>query len=538
MSSFLKNFFKVSFFTILSRVTGFIRTIFFAYYFGASALFDAFVIAFKLPNLFRRLFSEGAINSAIIPILSGLDKNKGKKSKKIIIFRHIFTFYLIALSLLIILVILLAPYITQLFYLLKTHSSSPLKETTLFLQIMFPYLLFVSLAALCQSVLNTHHIFSISAAMPVVFNLMIIAVCLFFPFLNLTLFEKMILISISTLFGGLFQFILQVPSVLRLGYSFKTDLFFLKNPHFKKFILLMAPILFSSGIYQINVILIDPIAISLGEGAVSILHYSNRLLELPLGIIGVSLGTVGLPLLSKYGTKKNFKKVSEILLNILLFLITIIMPIFTLTLLYREKIISLLLEGGTFGFKEIQLTANCLFFHMLAFPFIAINRIFMIAFFSLKNTKFPLKIAFVSIFVNLASCLLLTKILDFFVEGIAIASFLTGLVSSLLLLIGIKKEIKYFRLKALFKKIYQTTLACFLTLSFILLISKINLYHYFSKMLTEFPLVKQSFIKKISLFTELSFNSILFISTYILILFLLRDQEIKMFFKKFNKKNS
>ena len=271
-----------AFFTIISRITGLVRSMLLAHFLGTSHAGDAFVIAFMIPNLLRRLFAEGALTSAFIPVFTEISGRTGESSrenqKKF--FSQVFTVLILAVGIVSVLGVIAGPLLINVFYFFSGADAAYINTASNLLRIMFPYLFFISLAALVQAVLNSHGNFSVPAFTPVLLNAsMIVSVFILKNIFALPAYA----FSCGVLAGGILQLAFQIPWLLRLGYRFAPRINF-QDPALRKMFYLMLPVVFSAGIYQINIMLLDPIALSLGEGAASSLNFSTRLQELTLGV--------------------------------------------------------------------------------------------------------------------------------------------------------------------------------------------------------------------------------------------------------------
>ena len=296
-----KNSFIMMLTTLCSRVFGLVRTMILSRFLGTGSEADIFYLAFKIPNLFRRLFAEGSISAAFIPIYSSLIPAKKKSS---LFFSQIFTLFFIFLILFILAFELFSPGIMMLY--INPSASSKNQElwtlSVLTLRIMFPYLFFISLSAILQGVLNSRNHFFSPAFTPILLNLSMIGSA------GLALVyscDFVITLSYGVLIGGCLQFVWLLPFLFRYHktlFTFKLSL--KKYHHLKKFFILMLPVSFSAGIYQINQLITDFIAYPLGTGSISSLQYSRTLQEFPLGVIIISVSTICLPLFHDYSVSK------------------------------------------------------------------------------------------------------------------------------------------------------------------------------------------------------------------------------------------
>ncbi len=290
----------VSFFTLLSRILGLLRDIVVAYLFGAQATAEAFLVAFRLPNLLRRLTAEGALTAGFIPVFTDYLTHKSKDEARRVV-QIIFTFATMSLAALTILGIVFAAPIMRVYAPGFLAYPAKFDLTVSLTRLMFPYIFFVSLVALAMGVLNSLRHFMAPALAPVLLNLSIIACALFLsPMLN----EPVTALAYGVLLGGVAQLLLQIPFLARYGFSFGVDFHF-RHPALKRLLFLMAPAVFGAAVYQINVFVSTMLASMLPGGSVPYLYYADRLLEFPVGIFAIALGTAVLPSYSSLVAKKR-----------------------------------------------------------------------------------------------------------------------------------------------------------------------------------------------------------------------------------------
>ena len=298
--------------TMLSRVTGFLRDFLIARAFGASGYTDAFFVAFRIPNLLRRLFAEGAFSQAFVPILAEYKNQKGDRATRLLV-DHVATVLAWALLATCIIGIIAAPGIV---YLIATGlKSDPLAfdVSVVMTRIMFPYILFMSLVALAGGVLNTWREFKIPAVTPVLLNLSFIAASLLVaPHLSQPIYA----LAFAVFFGGLLQLGLQIPALMRIGMlpriAFSPRMA-LQDPGLRRVLKKMVPATFAVSVAQISLIINTNIATHLAKGSVSWLSYADRLMEFPTALLGVALGTILLPSLSKAHADGNDAEYSSLL---------------------------------------------------------------------------------------------------------------------------------------------------------------------------------------------------------------------------------
>lgn len=423
----LRSAAAMSLITLGSRVLGLVREQVRAHYLGTSLASDAFGLAFQIPNLLRRLVAEGAMSAGFIPVLSEVEENEGRPAAVQFAIRY-FNLVMLALSGITALGMLGASVVVGLFVLLGGRDVG-VEAQTLTISLtrwMFPYIAFVSLAAVAQGILNTYRVFWVSAASSVVMNLAIIGGAVL---LAGSVDQPVYAFAIGVLIAGVLQFAVQVPFVLKLGFRWKPD--FRVGPQIRKALWLLVPTLFGAGVYQVNVLVSQAIAWGLGSGAVSSLQYSSRLLELTLGVFAVAISTVVLPSLSRDAAAGRLEEVRETTLYAVRLCCFVCFPMAASLFLLRSETASLLFERGAYDAQSTSMTAFALSFHLIGLVHIALGRIFVPVFYAFKDTRTPVWTAAVAMVVNIALCYALAGPLHH--GGIALANTASALVQTSLL---------------------------------------------------------------------------------------------------------
>jgi len=392
----------VSFFTLLSRVMGLLRDMVIGYLFGARGVADAFFVAFRIPNLLRRLTAEGALTAGFIPVFTDYLTNRGKQ-EAVGVARIIFTFAALFLGLLTLLGMLFAIPLTRLFAPGFLADEAKFTLTVFLTRLMFPYIFFVSLVALAMGVLNSFRHFMAPALSPVLLNLSIIVCALFSaPFLR----EPVVGLGYGVLLGGIAQLLLQLPYLSRHGFSYAPDFHF-GHPALRRLLFLMGPALFGAAVYQINVLVSTILASMLPEGSVSYLYYADRLLQFPLGIFAVALGTAALPSFSSLVAKKDFAQL-RVGLSYSLRLVNFISLPATLGLMVASvPIFSLLFQRGAFDASATHNTAQALIYFSLGLWGISGTKLVVPVFYALEDTRTPVWVGFCSFVLNFLLSLVL-----------------------------------------------------------------------------------------------------------------------------------
>ena len=431
--SILKSSYVLVGFTLISRFLGLARESVKAAMLGTTALSDAFSVAFLIPNLLRRLFAEGTISAAFIPTFKGyLSRNDKKETADFL--SAVFTFGITVFAVTVFIGIGLSGALVKIFG--PAFSQDVYSEAVFLTQIMWPYLAFISVAALLQGVLNSLGIFGPSGFTPILFNLSFItAAFILSPFTA----NPARAIAIGVTAGGIIQMLFQIPFMMKTGMRFSfTNLkkaFF--HPGVRKVMRLISPTLLGMGAYQINIIATTHIANRAGEGIVSSLQFSNRLEELILGVFIVSLSTVILPELSTDAKKGDWENFNKNLVFGIKVTAMISIPATVFTLLMREEIVSLLFKFGRFDDESVRLTSYALMFHISGLFFIAVTRILFPAFFAQEDTVSPTVAGIVSVVVNIVAAYLLVGSMKG--GGIAFASTISAFVSTVILVFMLRK---------------------------------------------------------------------------------------------------
>ena len=400
--------------TMLSRIFGLIRDIITALFLGTGTGADAFFIAYTIPNLLRRLVGEGTMTAAFVPVFTEFRHKHSKREVWQLANKAFFTLALILL-LISLLGILFAPYITSIIAPGFRKISGKLELTTTLTRIMFFYLAFIGLAALAMAILNSFDTFAPSAFTPVLLNISII-LCAFL--LSRKFPHPSYAFAIGVLIGGFLQIGFQIPFLIRKGMKFIPGISF-SHPAIRQIARLSIPGLFSIGIVQINVAISRFIATFLQEGAVASLTYSNRLMELTLGVFAISISTVILPMMSRQVITQGIEAMKETLSFALRLMSYITIPASVGLILLRVPIITALLQWGRFDSHSVEMTTFPLIFFSLGLFAFAGIRVVAPSFYCLKDTKTPVKVAAVAMVTNIILCLIL--IYPFSHGGIALA---------------------------------------------------------------------------------------------------------------------
>jgi len=420
----------LSLLTLVSRVLGLLREMTKASLLGTTALSDAFSVAFMLPNLFRRLFAEGSIAVAFIPTFKEyLLENNREKTKEFV--SSIFTFLSFFVTIMVMIGILAAPFIVRFI------GVDEYDETVLLTRIMFPFLGFISIAALFQGILNSLHVFTPSGLAPILLNIVTIV---FAYALSPFTANPARAMAVGILTGGFLEAAIQFPFVLKKGYKF----FFttlrraFTNPGTRKVLRLISPTIIGMAAYQLNDLVSTTLAGRAGEGVVSSLQYSLRLQELILGVFAVSIGTVLLPNLAEYAKTSQWDTYNKRLVSAMDIIALITIPITFFSLMEGQSLIRLLFQNRSFNETSVALTLSAFTFHMPGLFFIALNRVLAPAFYAQSDAKSPTLAGIISFAANIVLALIL--VFPMRGAGIALALTLASAVNTALLLVFLKRN--------------------------------------------------------------------------------------------------
>jgi len=437
--------------TLLSRILGFARDMVLARLFGAAPAADAFFVAYRIPNLLRELFAEGSMSAAFIPVFSEYLAQRTKRDAWELA-SAAFTTLLTILTGVCVLGIFASPWIVTLIAPGFSGDAEQQALTTLLTRIMFPYLLFIGLAALAMGVLNSVRSFAAPAFSPVLFNIAIIAAA----FLLAPLFAEPILaVAVGVVIGGLAQFLSQMPALRQAGLLFGWRFDF-AHEGVRRIGWLMAPALIGLSVTQIN-ILVSTILASYFPGGPTYLFYGMRLIHFPLGIFGVALATALLPSLSTQAAKGELDVLRGTLgfgLRLIFFMIA---PAMVGLMLLRTPIVHLFFEHGRFTAADTQGTAAAVLAYAVGLWAFAGVRIVVSAFYSLQDTRTPVLVAAVVLGANIALSLLLMGPLRH--AGLALATALSAILNMGLLVVFLARRLGAFGWEAILRSHARVLLA-------------------------------------------------------------------------------
>lgn len=427
--SMFKNFATVGVATLASRVLGFVRDILMAASVGTGPIADAFFVAFRLPNLFRRLFAEGAFNSAFVPIFAGSLQDEGESGARKIA-EEILAGLLFVLLLFIAVAELAMPWLIHLLAPGFAQDGAKFDLAVTLTRITFPYLLCMSVIAFLSGILNSLGKFAAAAFAPVLLNILLIST-LFLILLSGVANSDMAghFLAWGVFVAGFVQLAALIWAIKKARFAIS-----LKRPRrteaTKKLIKLGIPGIVAGGVTQLN-IMIGTIIASFQAGAVSYLYYADRIYQLPLGVVGIAIGVVLLPDLTKKVRSGDAKAVFSAQNRAMEFSMFLTLPAAVALAIIPAPIIKVLFERGQFDEADTQMTALALAAFAFGLPSFVLNKVLSPGFFARQDTKTPMKFAAVAMVINVAGSLLLFPAFEH--VGIAIATTLAGWVNALLL---------------------------------------------------------------------------------------------------------
>jgi putative peptidoglycan lipid II flippase len=450
----LKSVATISFFTLLSRILGFIRDVLIAKYLGVGVLSDVFFAAFKLPNFFRRIFAEGAFNSAFVPIFVKKLQTQNNQLEAIHFVRNILSLLFFVLLVFIILMQIFMPFAMKIMFFGFSEDSQKLSMLITLSRITIFYLLFISIVSLFSGVLNSIGKFAAPSSVPIILNGTLVA--------SIFVFASYVPNLAYALSWGVFSAgVLQVLWLMFFLYRAKMLVYptWPKiNGDIKHFFHKLIPGIIGANVMQIN-LLVDTMIASMIAGAVSYLYYADRINQLPLAMIGIAINIALLPALSKAISLSDIVRAIK-LQNIALevSLILVIPATFALTCL-AYPIIEVLFQRGAFGTSETNLVAKALMFYSLGLPAFVIGKVLEPGFFARGNTTTPMKIAFVCLAVNIILNIIFFK--PFGYVGIVLASVCSSYLNIILLFFILAKNKHFiFEKDFLFKLVKIIISAC------------------------------------------------------------------------------
>lgn len=423
----------IGFGTVVSRVLGFLRDILIARFFGTARYAQAFVVAFRIPNMLRDLVGEGATNAALVPVLSEYSETRKKEE-----FWHLanvlLNVVLVVLATLTLAGVIFAPVIVRLIAPGFVNDAEKLRVTIYLTRFMFPYLLMVGLLAYSMGILNSLRHFSAPAFAPAILNLSLVISALVKQ-------GSVTALATGILIGGVVQLAVQIPVLFKKGFRFDFASGF-RHPAVKKIGTLLMPRILGSGLYQINLFVMTMLASFshiVGEGGIAALYYASRVFQFPLAIFGLAIAQAALPTMSREALETGLSKLKETLSFSLRAVNFIMIPASLGLIVLSRPITRTLFERGLFDSYSTLITANALVCYSIGLFSYAGIKILVSCFYSLKDTLTPVKVASVSLVINVVLNLVLMFPMK--INGLALATSISGTFNFFLLFFILRRKI-------------------------------------------------------------------------------------------------
>jgi putative peptidoglycan lipid II flippase len=413
--------------TFLGRIFGFVRDAAMAWFFGTGFISDAFFVAFRIPNLLKRLFSEGILSLAFIPVFIEYISMRGKEEAFYLARSAFMTFFLVLFA-----VTLAGLFFAPVLVTVFAPGFVPFPEkfalTVSLTRMMFPFIILIGLSAISMGVLNTFGHFAVPSLSSSVINLSMIAAIWF---ISPHMTEPVKGLAMGVIIGGILQLALHAPFLVKTGIFFrkKTHLF---HRGLKKVWALTLPAALGASVFQINMLMDTFIASFLSEGSISHLYYADRLVQFPLGIFGIASAMALLPGLAKEASLKNFDALAETICFSLKMVLFVTVPAMAGLVILREPIISLLFERGAFDAQSVRLTAGALLYYGLGLWAFTSVRIVVSTFYALQDAGTPLRIALICISAKVIMAVAFMRFLDY--KGLALSTSLASVLNLIFLI--------------------------------------------------------------------------------------------------------
>ncbi len=503
----------VSILTAISRISGFIRDTTISHIFGAGSITDAFVVAFIIPNMFRRLLAEGALSIAFVPTFTLYSTTKTREEYQNLLSSTLSLLALIS-GVVIFLGIIFSPQIVSLF----SPGFSPAQHSLAVTlnRMMFPYLFLISLTSFFIGVLYSKKEFAVPATSQIELNLVIaLSAFILYKFFSIPIYS----LAVGVILGGLLQFITQTYYTIKKGYySFQ----FKWNPSHqdvKQMIYLMLPATAGIAIYQLNLLISKALASMVSNGTVTYIYLSDRIFELPLGIFAVAIATVSLPVLSEYHSKNDLANFKDTITKALRSTMFVCIPAMFGVLALTTPIISFLFQHGRFTYENTVECAPVAFYALLGLFAVSGTRNITPAYYAMKDIKTPVIIAFLSFLVNVSFSLILIN--SWGGSGLTLANTISNTFNFIALSYVLYKKIGDFKIKEIVITIIKTTIASSVMYFSIFRISNLEIW----------SISGNYGVKTLYLFGAIGAGMLIFtMSAYIL-----RIEEIRIFTERINR---
>ncbi len=422
--------------TLLSRILGYVRDMVMASLFGAGMASDAFIAAFRIPNLLRRLFGEGSLSIAFVPVFTDCLSHNGKAEAERLAGSSL-RLLLVVLALVSVAGIVLAPVIVRLVAYGFTNDPEKYALCVRLARIMMPYILFVGLVALCMGILNVLGHFAAPALAPTFLNAAMIGVLMIFAWLSPCQTTRVIGLAVGVIVGGMLQLGLQVPFLIQNGIRF-WRFAPLWHPAMKRVLFLMGPAVFGAAVYQINSLVICLLGSLLPQGSITHLYYADRMVQFPLGLFAIAMATAVLPTLSRQASEEQWDALRDTFAHAIRLIFFITLPSMAGLIILREPIVAMLFQHGAFSGQATRLTAGALLYYGIGLWAFSAVRILIYVFYALKDTRTPVMMAVIAIVANAGLGTLLMGPMQ--QNGLALALSLASMLHLILLVVTLRKR--------------------------------------------------------------------------------------------------
>ncbi len=423
--------------TFFSRILGAVRDIVFASFFGAGMVSDAFVAAFRIPNLLRRLFGEGSLSIAFVPVYTDCIHHQGQQEADRFA-ASAFRLLAVILVACVAFGLMAAPWLVRIMAPGFAQSAAKFALTVHLTRTMLPYIFFIGMVALSMGILNVLGHFAAPALAPVFLNLAMIAAITTGSFFVDAKSDLARWLAVGVVAGGVLQLGLQIPFLLKSGIRFWRA-FTLWHPAIKQVLLMMGPVLFGAAVFQINSIIVTLLASMLPQGSVSYLYYADRLVQFPLGVFGLATATAVFPTMARQSSMQEYKALRETFAYAVKLVLFITLPSMAGLIVLREPIVTLLFQHGAFDQTSMRLTASALMYYCMGLWAFSVVRVVLNVFYALKDTRTPVGMAIVAVFANLCFGVVLMGPMRH--NGLALAVSLSSSINLVLLTAALRKKL-------------------------------------------------------------------------------------------------
>ena len=422
--------------TLVSRILGYVRDMVMASLFGAGMASDAFIAAFRIPNTLRRLFGEGSLSIAFVPVFTDCYNRQGREEAERLAASAL---RLVSgvLALAVVAGIVFSPAAVHLLAYGFTDNPEKYQLCVHLTRLMMPYILFIGLVAMCMGILNVLGHFAAPALAPTVLNITMIGTVFLFAWLSPSQITRVTGLALGVLVGGALQLGLQVPFLIHKKIHFWRAAP-LWHPAMKQVLVLMGPAVFGAAVYQINGLVICLLGSLLPQGSIPYLYYADRLVQFPLGLFAIAMATAVLPTLSRQATEGQWDALRNTFSHAIRLILFITLPSMVGLIILREPIVALLFEHGAFGGQTTRLTAGALLYYGVGLWAFSAVRILIYTFYALKDTRTPVTAAIIAIATNIGLGVILMGPMKH--NGLALALSLASMLHVVLLCMALRKK--------------------------------------------------------------------------------------------------